>query len=319
MNKLLSVIVPVYNTFEYLDKCVDSIVEQTYSNIEILLVDDGSTDGSGKKCDEWAKKDKRIKTYHKKNGGLSDARNYGIKHAGGEYIGFVDSDDWVDEKMYEELLNGCEKYGTDVGCCNRIRVFRKSSREEAAIKKSGYVNNIDAMAFILKYFDPSACNKIFKKKLFLDIEFPYGKIYEDIGTIPYVISKANGMYLSSLFGYYYNQINGDSIIHREFSAKKMDYYHHLKKWHDFLKEKYPNLNMLSDYYYALSITAIITDIYAHRRKFRDDYKLLLETLKKIDYKNNLFIPGSKKMMIFLDLHHLGWIVNMVKKLTKGGR
>ena len=105
MEKLISVIVPVYNVEEYVEKCVLSIINQTYKNLEIILVDDGSTDNSGKICDEIAIKDNRIKVIHKKNGGLSDARNVGIDIAKGDYLGFVDSDDYIDPDMYSILLN----------------------------------------------------------------------------------------------------------------------------------------------------------------------------------------------------------------------
>lgn len=109
MNKLISLVVPVYNVEKYLDKCLETITKQTYSKLEIILVDDGSTDLSGKKCDEWEKKDARIKVIHKENGGLSSARNAGIDVATGEYITFVDSDDFIDYKMIEELRRTCRK------------------------------------------------------------------------------------------------------------------------------------------------------------------------------------------------------------------
>ena len=103
-NVMLSIIVPVYNVEKYIGKCIESIVNQTYKDLEIILVDDGSTDNSGKICDEWARKDKRIKVIHKKNGGLSDARNAGLDICTGDYIGFVDSDDYIELNMYEDLL-----------------------------------------------------------------------------------------------------------------------------------------------------------------------------------------------------------------------
>lgn len=124
MNKsIISVVIPIYNMEKYLNKCIESVINQTYRNLEILLIDDGSTDNSPGMCDEWAKKDNRIKVFHKTNGGLSDAKNYGIEHASGKFIGFVDSDDWIDKNMYYNLINGCIKYKKDIGCCNKIRVF----------------------------------------------------------------------------------------------------------------------------------------------------------------------------------------------------
>ena len=117
-NELISIIVPVYNVEQYLEKCVCSIINQTYKNLEIILVDDGATDSSGNMCDELAKSDNRIKVYHKENGGLSDARNYGVERATGEYIGFVDSDDYIDSEMYEKLYEAIKKEDVDVAECN---------------------------------------------------------------------------------------------------------------------------------------------------------------------------------------------------------
>ena len=116
-GELITVIVPVYNVKDYLQQCVESICGQTYQNLEILLVDDGSTDGSGKICDELAKKDTRIKVIHKPNGGLSDARNAGLDVATGDYIGYVDSDDYIEPDMFEILLTNIEEHQADISCC----------------------------------------------------------------------------------------------------------------------------------------------------------------------------------------------------------
>ena len=122
-RELISVIVPVYNVEQYLKKCVDSIVNQTYKNLEIILVDDGATDSSGEICDELEKLDNRIKVYHKENGGLSDARNYGVERATGSYVGFVDSDDYIDAEMYEKLYDAITKEAADVAECNLKIVY----------------------------------------------------------------------------------------------------------------------------------------------------------------------------------------------------
>ena len=126
MTERISVVVPVYNVEQYLEKCVNSIINQTYKNLEIILVDDGATDKSGKLCDELAKLDNRIMAYHKKNGGLSDARNYGVERATGDYIGFVDGDDYIDVEMYEKLYEAIKKENVDVAECNlKIIYFLK--------------------------------------------------------------------------------------------------------------------------------------------------------------------------------------------------
>ena len=117
MEPKISIIVPVYNVEQYLERCVESLINQTYKNIEIILVDDGATDNSGQLCDELAQRDPRIVVYHKVNGGLSDARNYGIDKASGDYIGFIDSDDFIDDDMYEVLLSNILEYNAFISFC----------------------------------------------------------------------------------------------------------------------------------------------------------------------------------------------------------
>ena len=125
-NELISIIVPVYKVEKYLEKCVKSILKQTYTNLEIILVDDGSPDKCGQLCDELAKTDDRIIVFHKENGGLSDARNYGVERANGEYIGFVDSDDYIHECMYKELYEAIKKSGTSIAECGVTRVYKNT-------------------------------------------------------------------------------------------------------------------------------------------------------------------------------------------------
>ena len=117
LNPLISVVVPIYNVDKYLDRCVESIIKQTYTNLEIILVDDGSSDNSPQICDNWNVKDKRIKVIHKENGGLSDARNVGLSFATGEIISFIDSDDWIEHEMFEKMLNRKKKDNSDIVSC----------------------------------------------------------------------------------------------------------------------------------------------------------------------------------------------------------
>ena len=131
--ELISIIVPVYNVEQYLDDCLVSILNQTYKNLEIILIDDGSTDNSGKICDEYAKKDSRIIVFHKENGGVSSARNAGLRIAKGIYIGFVDPDDWIAEDMYEVLYLNAKKYDADVSVCKSKIVINRNLKSNAPI------------------------------------------------------------------------------------------------------------------------------------------------------------------------------------------
>ena len=170
MNPLISIIVPVYNVEEYLDRCVESIVNQIYTNIEIILVDDGSPDNCPKMCDEWAEKDNRIKVIHKENGGVSSARNIGIDNADGDYISFVDSDDYVENNFISSLLSGCQNNEAQLsvcGCC--INDNDKVIKAESTV----LVNSYDACIMLFDYgnchyFEGYSCNKLYKKDIIKD-------------------------------------------------------------------------------------------------------------------------------------------------------
>lgn len=183
----ISVIVPVYKVEKYLGKCVESIINQTHSNLEIILVDDGSPDRCGEICDTYAAKDTRVKVIHKENGGLSDARNAGIEVATGDYIGFVDSDDYIHPQMYEKLLGAILEHDADMSICP----YEYVDEEGEAISKENPVrtevlSNIAALEKLASpcwWYYTTAWNKLYKKILFATIRFPKGKIHEDQFTV----------------------------------------------------------------------------------------------------------------------------------------
>lgn len=180
---LISIIVPVYNTLEYLPRCVETLLAQTYTNIEILLVDDGSTDGTGALCDQLARRDERIRVLHKQNGGSSSARNVGIANATGDYMGFVDSDDYVESNMYELLYHAMEKYGVKVAQVGRDELDEKGNllpnfccppEREVCIPEEDFLKEL-----LLHKGDCSFCTKLVKKELFEGRSFPPGVLNED--------------------------------------------------------------------------------------------------------------------------------------------
>ena len=193
-NKVLvSVIVPVYNIKEYLERCVRSICEQTYKNMEILLVDDGSSDGSGEICDALAKEDARIRVFHKKNGGSSSARNLGIREAKGEYLGFIDSDDYIEPDMYEILVDGIERYGLEMSQISRDEVDEDGNRmPDVCIppKEEWVIGSRDMMNELLMHRgDASFCTRLTKKSLFDGLAFPEGKLNEDFYLLTHMLCK----------------------------------------------------------------------------------------------------------------------------------
>ena len=196
-NKLVTVVVPVYNVEKYLDECVESIVSQTYANFEIILVDDGSTDLSGEICDKWKAKDDRIKTIHKQNGGLSSARNAGLEAAKGDYISFIDSDDYITVDYLEVLVNALEKENADFTFCD-IDSPRLGDAEhrvtEPIVMSAGqcrdYLINPLSREYVLMVI---ACNKLFRRSLFEEHSFVLGRLHEDefmTNNIIYDINKA---------------------------------------------------------------------------------------------------------------------------------
>ncbi len=242
---LISIIIPVYKVEKYLEKCIQSVINQTYENLQIILVDDGSPDNCGKICDEYAKKDHRIEVIHKSNGGLSDARNKGLEIAKGEYIGFVDSDDYIEADMYEVLYNLLKQYNADVSICN----FYTVSQEKIAIKNADNgikeYNRIEILKEILldNNIQSYAWNKLYKKDLFDEIKYPVGKKYEDIGTTFYLLEKCNKVVVTGKPEYYY--INRqDSIVNNVTETTITDYIELIMQRYDYIEE---NIKELSSY------------------------------------------------------------------------
>ncbi len=189
----ISVIVPVYKVEKYLNKCVDSIINQTYKNLEIILVDDGSPDNCGKICDEYSKKDNRIKVIHKENGGLSSARNAGLEIATGDYIGFVDSDDWIEKSMYSDMLNCAVKNNADVVRCG---FFRHENENIECVNGTQMEYILDKEYRLIELIDGgllegAAWNKLYKKYIFQDIRYDE-TIFRNEDSIAtyYILKKA---------------------------------------------------------------------------------------------------------------------------------
>ena len=176
--KLLSVIVPVYNVKPYLIKCMESILNQTYSNLQIILVDDGSTDGSQDICDEYAKKDNRIFVIHKENGGQSSARNAGMEKATGDYIGFIDSDDWIEPNMYCNLITQLEKHNADLAACSFYEC-KDNERKAIGSSKNIQVLNTEEIFLNKNKLRFLVWNKVFRKSCVHDLRFVLGQVYED--------------------------------------------------------------------------------------------------------------------------------------------
>lgn len=223
-DDLISVIVPVYNVEKYLSQCINSILNQTIKNLEIILVDDGSLDNSGKICDEFSEKDNRIIVIHKENNGLSSARNAGLKVAKGNYIGFVDSDDWLDENMYEILLELIKDHSSDISCCNFFRTADSEEKIPPITNESiQSFNNIEGLNnFYTDLYTQTvvAWNKLYSRELFDDVTYPVGKIHEDEGTTYKLFYKAKKITYTNRPLYYY-RTTPNSITTSKFNKKRL--------------------------------------------------------------------------------------------------
>lgn len=225
MNSLVSVIVPVYKVEKYLEKCVSSIISQTYKNLEIILVDDGSPDNCPNMCDEFAKKDKRIKVIHKENGGLSDARNAGLDIMTGDFVCFVDSDDWVEKNYVEEMLNIQQKTNADVVACG-INLVDEESGEVGIYYKLDKTTTFESSEIIEKYYNGNgiisgvAWNKLYKKQIFENLRYPKGIVFEDVAIILNILFQCKKVVILKDMLYNYLDRQG-SIMKSNWNHQKL--------------------------------------------------------------------------------------------------
>lgn len=280
MSKI-SVIVPIYNVEKYLDKCVSSIVGQTYSDIEIILVDDGSPDGCPAMCDEWEKRDSRIRVIHKENGGLSSARNAGLDVAGGEYISFVDSDDYISESMLEALLGAIEKAGADICSCGIVNVY-EDGREEAWNIKDMIG---DSELFLRGLYNDSAVpvaawNKLYKRELWSKMRFPEGRLCEDAFTTCFLLDKAK-LAVQISDGLYYYRIRSGSIMTSGFRPQKTDEEEAWRCNVEFIEKRYPSLRKDAFNFYIQRV-AVLLKTFTEEDKVRylEEFGYLRSILKK---------------------------------------
>ncbi len=259
-DDLVSVIVPVYNIEDYLDTCLNSIIHQTYRNLEIILVDDGSSDSSGTICENYKQSDDRIVVLHKKNGGLSDARNTGIRIASGNFLTFVDGDDYVSEEYIEKLVEGIYAVGADIAIMGILDVFDSEDLNKAPKRKGEIVSelsNEECLERILyqKNMDLHSCGKLYRREVLKDLYFPKGKLYEDWLFTPYAIGRAKKIAVINEVGYYYVQRMG-SISNGRFSLSHLDAIDHANTLVDYISNNY-SLILCAAYSRYLSILSAI--------------------------------------------------------------
>ena len=292
MKNKVSIIVPIYNVEKYLMKCVDSILAQDYPDLEIILVDDGSPDGCGEMCDRIREEHDEVIVIHKENGGLSSARNAGTDIASGDYIAYIDSDDWVSRDYISHQMAMIKKYHADIAAMRFLPIWRGQQEPEIdySSEEIKLYNKVDALEAILYGYEiPVSACKLFKAELIKRHPFPLGKLYEDVGMMYKVFSDAELVVTSSLPMYYYRR-REDSIIHEKFDKRHLVIIDHAEQQYSFIKENYPELIHGAGYRCAYVSTEIAPMIVSSNDK--ESFKIIQDELKK-HKKDLLFNPKAR--------------------------
>lgn len=287
-EKLLSVIVPVYNVENYLARCVDSILDQTYENLEVLLVDDGAKDSSGAICDAFAAKDSRVKVIHKVNGGLSSARNAGLEAAAGEYIAFVDSDDWIEPDAYAHLMDVMEKFDVRLVCGGRYDVDGKTGEKKVGLcpKKEETISAEELVGriFLWDGCDSSACDKLYHRSLLENFRFPEGKVCEDVPVTYKIVLEAEQAALSDRPFYNYYHRPGSISKASDITEKTFHFSQHTEEIYPYIRDHHPAIEPQARYLRVRSLSHILLLLEQSekdvRQNFSEEYRHARKELKK---------------------------------------
>lgn len=307
---LISVIIPVYKVEQYLDKCIESVVNQTYKNLEIILVDDGSPDTCPQKCDDWKNKDKRIIVIHKENGGLSDARNKGIDISKGKYITFIDSDDYIEEQYIEILFEMIIKNKTKISVADNLIEYVDGN----VINNSTYENYLatpfeffEKMLWGIRDLDNGAWTKMYSKELFDDVRFPVGKNYEDTATIYKIIDKCEKIAINSVPIYHYMK-RKDSITQGKFSIKKLELLDATQQMTDYVRNKYNNLSTACDRKMLWAYFSVLSQYAVSNQKDKKIERMLFKYIKenRLSVLKNKNTPKRDKVAILCSLFGFGF-------------
>ena len=309
----VSVIVPVYNVYDYLDKCLDSLVNQTLKDIEIIVVNDGSPDNSQEIIDKYSKKYKNIFGYVKENGGLSDARNYGIKKATGEYLAFIDSDDYIDSTMLEKMYNKGTLDNLDIVLCNSINVYEDSSM--VLIKTNN--NYSDDMVKNYLVAPPMACIRIYKRSLFDKISFKKNIYYEDLELTPKMVKYTKKIGFIDEGLYYYYQRSGSIMKQKEFNNKLLDIFTVLDSNKKVLIDEYYDE---VEYMYITHLLRTATLRFLEYDNYKENIDKIVLVMKDNFPKwrsNKYYLKSSKKLQLLCNLAYNKnyLILKLIKKVT----
>lgn len=313
-SELVTVIVPVYNVEKYLSRCLESIISQDYENLEIFVVNDGSTDNSGKICKEYLQKDNRIHVIDKENGGLSSARNIALDQMSGDYIFFIDSDDYIFPKTISTLVNACHIYNAEVACCGY-----KSGRKVYYCSESvNVLNNVEATKrmFVCQGIDSNAVCKLYKKELFENIRYPLCA-YEVVPVTYRVLMKTNNVAITNHCGYYIEKRSG-SITRSEFGDNNLLYVKMAKDELELIRKDFPFLEEYARTFYLEALVSMRERAEEDTSKDNIDKKIIIERWFEEEFVSILIdkhLSLRKKIIAILVKLHLYNVVRTMYTST----
>lgn len=280
---LISIIVPVYNVETYIERCIESILNQTYSNLQIILVDDGSTDKSGEICDYYSRQDSRIEIFHKKNGGAAEARNMGLTKIRAKYVTFMDSDDVIHEDYISFLYNQLIETNADISICRYKRFIDiKEVKNLEMNEKTQIYDNVNALKILLyspEKIPHSAYAKMYKSKLFETIKFPIGKTGEDIGTTYKVFNNAKKIaYNSSQYYFYFQRMDG--VVRSKFSKRTMDALDFADEIMVFAKRQMPAIEKASICYAFSQNVQVLIKLPYKQKEYQNETERVVGNIKR---------------------------------------
>ena len=302
---LISIIVPAYNIQDCIQRCVDSIRKQTYPELEILLIDDGSTDNTSRLCDEFAQRDDRIIVYHQKTGGLSSARNYGIERAHGTYLSFIDGDDWVKKDFIEVLYKNIKQANAELSIIGYSLIWDNGNEKCMTDEKAYCVFNQNEAIHELFAQEKMGCmawQRLYHKSIFEDIRFPEGKLFEDVAIALDVVKKCQTVVWTGQSKYYYYQRSG-SIVNSTFNIEKLFMLDSCQKMIDYSKRNEGQYNDEANAFYLKSAMMLMMQVYGSENSTESRYakKILkkgIQEHRQYIWKNK-YLPLRKKVILSL--------------------
>lgn len=312
MTGKISIIIPVYNAAKYLDKCLNSVLSQTYTNLQIILVNDGSTDGSAEICDGYAGKDPRIQVIHQENKGVASARNVGLAAAVGEWIGFVDADDWIETDMFSYLLDNAERDDADTVVCAWWEELPQSSVPRGVDDRVVMTGN-DTLEMLLhdELVTNYLWNKLWKRELFTGIRFPEGRTFEDVAVVYLLFERSSSVVCLPECKYHYLH-HGGSVLDRQKLENKINFYYAAKNRMEDLQTRYTKYEKLLQASCVASAVGVWAAYCFDNREERLKYESILQEIADFSRKHRFLVwkhmklGVTGKIIVGLTAHNCLW-------------